>query len=1325
MESGMNPPSQMNFEGNIAQNWLKYKQRFLLYLEASEKTKKPGKLKVALLLNQMGDQAIDIYNTFTFDTEADKHNFEKVINKFDEYCQPRKNIVFDRFRFFSRSQEVGESVDKYVTDLKKMANPCEFGDELSNLIRDRLVLGLLDKTTQERLLREPDLKLEKALDICRANEISKQQVEQISSASNSNVEAVWKFKTANMKKQWHKREESEDMKKKTPCSRCGINHQMRKCPAHGKQCVKCRKMNHFASQCKFEKNIHGVLEESDENVSESDEDYSDEMANMVILSIKQNVKMVNSVVWRENLLLENKIISCKIDTGSEVNLISMKIYKSLNSKPKLAETNIKLSSYSGHIIETLGVCFLNCKFNDKLHVLKFFITKENAEPVLGLEASYELGLIKNNHSITHNSAHKIIDDYADVFGNAGVIHYKPYHITLRKDAKPSIASARIVPLSLKKKLKLEIDKLVENKVLEPVDEPTDWVHPIVVVPKPNGSLRVCMDPRSLNKYIKREHYSLPTVENALAEVHGAEVFTVLDASTAFLQVPLDKHSSSLCTIATPFGRYRYKTMPYGINSASEIYQKIINHILGGLEGVIPYIDDVLIFGKNIEEHNQRLKNVLDRARKYNLHFSKSKLQLALPQIKFLGHLVTKNGIKIDSSKVKAIENMLIPKNKQELQRFLGMINYLGKFIRNLSQLTSPLRKLLSKTEEYIWTDAQEQSYQELKSIISKAPVLKFYNPNQPLCISVDASSHGLGAVAMQEGKPLAYCSTSLNSTQRNYAQIEKEMLAVLHGLERFSLYTHGREVLVQTDHKPLLSIVKKPMHMISPRLQRMLLKLMRFSFQLEYVPGKNLYIPDTLSRQPMKDEEMKTPYLEGQSVAIHTIISANEERTAVLKKAVENDPVLTEIISYVKQGWPRYKNNIKSEAKNYWNVKEEIHSADGLLFRGNRLVIPASERRRIIENLHSAHQGVTSCQNKAHNSLYWPSMLKDIENYILNCQICQRYSKSNIKQPLTSHEIPEYPWSKIGMDFMKLRNQEYLVMTDYFSKFVIVKIVQLKTSKAICRILEETFPIFGIPMEIMSDNGPPFSSMDWKIFMNFYDIKHITSSPTYSRSNGMIERQIQTVKALLNKSSEKSIPAIILEYNTTPKHGLPSPAEMLMGRRLRTNLPTAKQLLIPNFEISQMREIQKKNQDRQKQYYNRISKPLSQLGAQSKILIQEHTRKWTPGIVIGATDHPDSYLVQTEEGTNLRRNRLHLRPLREENNELTMTPVTSGSTKKTDNASPRLDVTATPPRQCTPSAPSPTTTNADSECSTHMGNDFQRPKRSYKKPAHFKDFELF
>ncbi|VDI10628.1 Hypothetical predicted protein [Mytilus galloprovincialis] len=257
-------------------------------------------------------------------------------------------------------------------------------------------------------------------------------------------------------------------------------------------------------------------------------------------------------------------------------------------------------------------------------------------------------------------------------------------------------------------------------------EPTQWVNSMVTVIKPNGKIRICIDPRDLNKAILREHYPLKTVEEVISQMPNAKVFSKLDATSGFWHIQLDEPSSKLCTFNTPFGRYRFARLPFGINSASEVFQKIVSEMVSDIEGAEAIIDDILIWGSDQKEHDMRLKQVLDRAREYNLKLSAGKCEISKPEVTYVGHRLTSEGVKPDPEKIRAVNKMSKPECVKDLQTFMGFIQYLGKFMPNMSTVSAPLRTLLEKNTAWHWDEKQETSFQKLKEMATNAPLLQYY-----------------------------------------------------------------------------------------------------------------------------------------------------------------------------------------------------------------------------------------------------------------------------------------------------------------------------------------------------------------------------------------------------------------------------------------------------------------------------------------------------------------------------------------------------------------------------------------------------------------------
>jgi len=628
-------------------------------------------------LHVAGPEALEVYNTFTWDSDDDQNKVDKIVEKFDQYCNPRKNVTWERHKFNTRNQQPGETIDQYVTDLKTKAQTCEFAQLKDSLIRDRIVCGIICDKTRARLLKESELTLQGALNICRANEATKSQLKTLSSnATSKETQEVLAIQ---------KRQFSD--KPKPLCDRCGNHHYRHQlCPAQGAECYNCGRKNHFSKVCrsraptKQRKKIHAVAQH----------DSSDSSDDLFIDMVRCGTYKTPD--WKVKILINGQETSFKIDTGAQCNVLSMQKYNQLSSRP-LQKSHAKLVAFGGQRLNTCGKVTIDCQHKGKFCPVIFEVIDHDVPNILGLTTCVELNLVQRLDSINTQS-NDILDSYSDVFEGLGCITDALYNIKIDKNAKPIVHPPRKVPVTLRPKIQKELKRMEELDVIEKVEEPTDWVNSMVTIIKPNGKLRICIDPRDLNKAVKRDYYPMTTIDEIVTRMPNAKVFSVLDASSGFWQVKLDTPSARLCTFNTPFGRYMFKRLPFGLSSSQDVFQRIMSEMFCDIEGVEVVVDDLLIWGESDEEHDSRLIQVLERARHRNLRLNKSKCQLKKDAITYVGHVLSKDGLKPDPNKTEAIANMPCPKNKEELQRFLGMLTYLGKFIPNLSHVASPLRALI-------------------------------------------------------------------------------------------------------------------------------------------------------------------------------------------------------------------------------------------------------------------------------------------------------------------------------------------------------------------------------------------------------------------------------------------------------------------------------------------------------------------------------------------------------------------------------------------------------------------------------------------------------
>lgn len=1258
-------------KGNLGENWKKFSRVWTNYEVATGLSEKDMKVRVATLLTCMGPDAIELCETFTLSAD-DRKDCVKVIQAFEKYCIGETNETYERYMFNCRCQEANETIDAYASVLRTLVKTCNYGDLENSMLRDRIVIGIRDNRTRKRLLQEKKLAFSKCMDMCRASEKTDERARTM---NQEEVSAVNRFPTKDTEK-------TEKTAMIRDCWYCGKKHSPKKeaCPAWGKTCTKCGAMNHFAVKCKNKSQTHENRNMKHKSMKAKgvhtvnlETEYSDSEDGDVL--VIEEIQMVDSEHYQKKLFarmkIENEQFKCQLDCGATVNIMSDTDYMKIYDDPFLTglhKCKITLKMYNKSETKALGkrqFKVTNLK-NKKMYNLEFVVVKGSAQMLLGSQAIQSMNLITVNreHIMSVEMPETIINMFEDIFVGEGKLPGK-LHLELTENPKPVQQPVRRVPIAVKPKLKKELERLEKLGMIVPVKEPTDWISSMVVVMKSSGKVRLCIDPKPLNKCLKRNIYPIPTIEDILPELTKAKVFSVVDAKNGFWQVQLDEESSYLTTFGTPWGRFRWLRMPFGISPAPEEFQRRLDEALESLEGIKALHDDILVWGcgqtheEAVQDHDQKLRSLFERCRTKNIRLNKDKLKLRQKEVVFMGHVIGEGGLKVDESKIEAIKNMPTPTDKKGVQRLLGMVNYVQKFAPRLSSVTEPLRQLIRKDTEFVWDRTHEECVKEVQAILSSVPVLKFFDVDKQTVLQCDASETGLGACLIQEGHPVAYASRALTAAEKNYAQIEKELLAIVFGAEKYEHYVYGRKVIVESDHKPLEIIHKKCLTSAPKRLQRMLLRLQKFDIDIQYKPGPQMHMADALSRAylPSQNDNRSYTETEVESVNMVEMLPVSEERVQEIRQNTTDDQQLQLLKRTVMVGWPEKREDVDQDIQCYFPFREEISLQHGLLFKGDRVIIPRHMQVSIMDRLHSSHIGIQGCLRRAREAVYWPKMYTDIEQYIQKCDTCRELSMHQQKETLHSHEIPSRPWEVIGVDLCECNGENYLITVDYLSNFFEVDRLCSTSAKGVVPKLKKHMARYGIPDKVVSDNGPPFFGKEFKEFAKTYEFKHVTSSPLYPRSNGKVENAVKTAKRLMKKAkhSESDAHLALLDYRNTPTEGVGlSPAQVMFGRRTRTLLPMAKRLLMPE-DKSRDDHYQKllKNKEKQAKYYNKNAKDIEPLkpGDIVRVSPLAKNQPWRKAKV-EAEEGIRSYRIQTEDGSSFRRNQLHLRattePFREE-----------------------------------------------------------------------------
>ena len=1293
---GIKAPKGFSTEGNLSANWKLFKQKWMNYSIIVNMTKKKEEYQRASFLNALTDEALLIYNGFKFAEAEDTRKVADIIKAFDDYAVGETNATYERFVFHKRKQGDSESIDNFVSALRNLVKTCDFCDKcLDSMIRDQIVLGVNSTDLQEQLLKVRNIELKDCITLCKAHENATVQSKELRAEAES-VQRVSASKGARPKQRQGKDKKSyfkakgsddKDSQEVKDCKFCTSRHMMKRemCPAYNKTCSKCKGIGHFAAKCKASKRRVQAVAMGFDPTGESDSDFE----TVDSVRMKDDMDQLVCGVGNKNLIKAEMLVAQKpvvfqLDSGASVNLISAKYVDAATIKP----SRKTLIMWNGSTLKPLGesrIKMVNPRNGDKFAV-NFVVVEQDLNPLLGSSAIQQMRLITVNREncalvskVSTNDVQSkpkdVICEFEDVFRDE--LGSMPGTINLKvdKSVSPTIAAARRVPVALKPRLKAELQAMEKQGIIEAVSKPSNWVSALALVVKPNGKLRVCIDPRPLNKALQREHFQLPILDDILPDLSDAKVFTTLDLRNGFWHLRLDEESSDLTTFVTPYGRYRWRVLPFGLSTSPEIFQRHVFQNVCDLDGVVNVADDLLVYGKGkteaeaIADHDIKLRKLLLRCRELGIRLNAEKLKLRQKSLSFLGHQITSEGLRPDPAKVQAIQEFEKPQDVQAVQRLVGFVNYLAKFLPRISEVMAPIRNLTKKDVPWNWSESQDKAFEKIKSIVCEAPVLRYYDDKKALCIQCDASEYGLGAALLQEEQPLAYISRALTDTETRYAQIEKELLAIVYSCERFHQYTFGNRVTVLSDHRPLESIMKKDLAKCPKRLQNMLMRLQKYDVNIKYHPGKKMYLADTLSRAFPKEVTSEN-HVDVREV---DYVPIKESRLIELREATKNDDDMNVLRKVILEGWPEDKMSLEETVRPYFQFRHEMTVQDGLIFRGNRVVVPKSQRNILKERLHSSHLGAEGCCRRARECLYWPGMNSEIKDLVAKCSVCRMYEKANSAEPLMSHELPDRPWAKIGVDLFQSETdgKDYLCTVDYYSNFWEIDYLSTVTSQVVIKKLKSHFARYGIPDQVVSDNGPQFSSAEFAKFANKWSFVHTPTSPYNSKGNGKVESAVKTAKSLLRKAAVDKSDAYLamLDHRNTPTAGLLSPAQKFLIRRTKTLLPTTDQLLRPETH-SCAKELNKKSQDKQQKHFNKRVKTLKPLVRGDVVRVKPYVNRdkvWKKAVVVEPLD-TRSYAIELN-GNVLRRNRVDL--------------------KKTAEAPPASSVVSTPVR--VPQSPVPVT----------------------------------
>ncbi|XP_055680707.1 uncharacterized protein K02A2.6-like [Lutzomyia longipalpis] len=1147
--------------------------------------------RVRLLLRKLNPQSHEGYVNSLLPKAPRDFTFDENIAKLKDLFGRRESLFHTRWRCLQLQKKESDDFKTHSTLINRACEDFKLKDLTSEHFKCLIFILSLrsskDTEVRTRLLRMLEVEKPETLTLSfMANEATRLVNLKTESAaveskdSTQNVSSVQRHDKASKgafpkNKQAKRGNQQPSKQPKTPCWFCGGMHFVKQCPFSQHTCKDCSQVGHKEGYCNQKQ------QKSSQNSKKPQGKPNQHAAKTV------NVCAVGSDQRKYvDVSINAKPVKLLFDTGADVTIISESVWHQIGS-PLLSPTPTKATDAQGNQILFRGEFQCSVQFNGDTQSARCLVSEADIN-VFGVEwinvfSLWDAPLSSLCHVSTVSTEDVVSSlkaSFPDVFSNTlgKCTKFQP-HLQLKPAVVPVFRPKRSVPFHVMDLVEEELQRLLNLGIITPVDY-SEYAAPIVVVRKPNGSIRICADySTGLNSNLETHHYPIPTPDQIFATLSTCSVFSQIDLSDAYLQIEMDEDSRKLLTINTHRGLFTFNRLCPGVKSAPGIFQQIIETMLAGISGVHAYFDDVLIASRSKEEHQKTLIQVFKRLSEYDFRVKLEKCHFFQQEVRFLGFIITAQGQRPDPGKVAAIVNMPAPKDIPQLRSFLGAITFYARFVESLSTIRAPLDQLLQKGVKWNWTERCQRAFDQVKRILSSDLLLTHYNPDLPITVAADASETGIGCVAyhtMENGqlKAFYHASRTLTNAEKNYSQSDKEGLALVYAVKKFHTYIYGRKFILQTDHKPLLSIFgsKKGVPVqTANRLQRWALILLAYDFDIQYIPTNDFGGADVLSRliqqQKANDEEFVIALVNEEvnidSILINDVNKKFPVTFKMLETATLSSPTLQEVAGYVRNGWPRSTANFSPEVANYHKFRDSLTLVQNCIVYRDRIVVPPTLRSAILKQLHDAHPGINRMKALARSYVFWPHMDTEIENVVKSCSKCAAVAKNPIKCNLSSWPLATRPWQRVHADYAgPIDGQWFLVLVDAHSKWPEVYATTSTTSSATISKILDACARLGFMETLVTDNGPQFTSTEFAEFCQLRGIKHVTTAPFHPQSNGLAERFVDTLKRSLSKlSGEHNIQAalakFLMSYRCTPNVNSfngSSPAEIMLGRSLRNTL---------------------------------------------------------------------------------------------------------------------------------------------------------------------------
>ena len=782
-------------------DWSTYKARLEQFLVANDVEGEPK--QVATVLTLIGGPTYGLLVNLLAPEEPAKQKLADIFATLDGHFAPKPLVIAERYRFNKRDQRPGEPLNDYVAELRRLARHCEFGSNLNEHLRDRLVCGLNNPATIRKLLAEANLDLKKAIHIAHATETAARDANELHKETPVPTHQL-RAQSAKFKGRYQTHGHGSK-----PCYRCGgTDHRQEDCPHKNSTCDYCRKTGHIDAACRKKRadqpdstapssrstqtkptSRHTPRSAARAHNLEA-EDYSED--EFFIHHNEQDTEHKRTEIWIEPSI-NGRSLKMELDTGSALSIIPLRLYSAHFADLELSPSSVVLKTYTGERVRPTGALDVTVECNEQKVQAQLLVVDTCGPPLFGRDwlkliridwprvsrvekvKREEEPPIKQAENLTPATKVKLealLDKYADIFGeDRGKLRTGKGHLQLRDDAVPKFCKARPLPYALRSKVAEELSRLESDGIISPVSW-SDWATPIVPIVKKDGSVRVCGDFKvTVNPQLNVEQYPLPRIDDVFASLAGGKRFSKIDLKQAYLQMEMDDESSALLTLNTHKGLFKLNRLAFGVASAPALWQRSMDQILQGIPYTQCILDDIIVTGEDDAEHLRNLETVFRRLSEAGLRVNRLKCNFFQEHVEYCGHGVSARGLHKTPAKIDAISDARCPVNVTELRSFLGLVNYYARFLPNLATTLHPLNELLQKGVEWRWTADCTTAFDTVKAQIASDLVLTHFDSALPVRVASDASPYGLGAVLSHvmptgEERPIAFASRDTVSRRK-------------------------------------------------------------------------------------------------------------------------------------------------------------------------------------------------------------------------------------------------------------------------------------------------------------------------------------------------------------------------------------------------------------------------------------------------------------------------------------------------------------------------------------------------------------------------------